>query len=526
MERMSGEFRRVGLLILLIGVFALSGVAPSQVGAGAAPAAPRRGGTLNIGQDFGPQHFDPHKSTAWANTNITESIYDGLVQWSETETELLPSLATAWTISRDGLEYTFSIRQGVRFHNGRPMTAQDVKFSLDRMRDPKSGSLLASNFVLVSSVDVVNPRTVKVTLSKRQATFLNFLTEVYPIVPQEAVSDLATKPVGTGPFMLDQYVLNQYVRLVRNPGYWDRGKPYLDMVEFKILGDEASKESALRSKSVDMAWFRDPRQADALAKALPGMVSSPGIPSRWIGIRLNQCQKPYDDARVRRALSLATDRKTLIETVIPSRYGGHVGTVIAPSDRFYIKGDPMDLPYYRSDVNKAKQLLTEAGYPDGISIDAYKVVAANQLDVDGAQVLKEQWAKANIKVTIVPMEVGQILRDWFEGNGRMVQVGGVWSSDPDAGLYGAFHSSTDQAKAYCIRDSVLDKLLEDGRTSVDLAKRTEIYQQAQRRIADRAHVLVLYGYPLRWEMWWDHVKGYKNRPSNTRFSLRHTSLER
>lgn len=524
MERASRESRRVVLVILLIGALALSGVASSQVGA--APAAPRRGGTFYIGQDFGPQHFDPHKSTAWANTNITESIYDGLVQWNETETELLPSLATGWTISRDGLEYTFNIRQGGRFHNGRPMTAQDVKFSLDRMRDPKSGSVLAGNFDLITSVDVVNPRAVKVTLSKPQATFLNFLTEVYPIVPQEAVTELATKPVGTGPFMLDQYVLNQHVRLVRNPNYWDRGKPYLDTVEFKILGDEASKESALRSKSVDMAWFRDPRQADALAKAVPGMVSTPGIPSRWIGIRLNQCQKPFDDARVRRALSLATDRKSLIETVIPSRYGGAVGTVIAPSDRFYVKGDPMDLPHYRSDVNKAKQLLAEAGYPDGVSIDAYKVVAANQLDVDGAQVLREQWAKANIKVNIVPMEVGQIIRDWREGNGRMVQVGGVWSSDPDANLYNWFRSSTDQAKAYCIRDSVLDKLLEDGRTSTDLARRTEIYQQVQRRIADRAHILVLYGYPLRWEMWWDYVKGYKNRPSNTRFSLRHTSLER
>jgi len=239
---------------------------------------------------------------------------------------------------------------------------------------------------------------VKVTLSKPQATFLNFLTEVYPIVPQEAVGDLVTKPVGTGPFMLEQYVLNQVVRLVRNPNYWDLGKPYLDAVEFKILGDEASKEAALRSKSVDMAWFRDPRQADALARAVPGIISAPGIPSRWIGIRLNQCQKPFDDARVRRALSLATDRKSLIETVIPSRFGGDVGTVIAPSDRFYVKGDPLDLPYYRADANKAKQLLAEAGYPDGISIDAYKVVAANQLDVDGAQVLREQWAKANIRV--------------------------------------------------------------------------------------------------------------------------------
>jgi len=154
MERTSRRFLRGALLTLLV-VSLLHGSAPNPLGlsvqpqlAVAAPAAPRRGGTLSIGQDFGPQGFDPHRSTAWASTNITESVYDGLVQWNERETELVPNLATSWTISSDGLVYTFSIRQGVRFHNGRPMTAQDVKFSLDRLRDPKSGSVQASNFDL------------------------------------------------------------------------------------------------------------------------------------------------------------------------------------------------------------------------------------------------------------------------------------------------------------------------------------------------------------------------------------------
>jgi peptide/nickel transport system substrate-binding protein len=524
---------RALLAIAVISLLVLGNAcAPSQPGSStqpqptAAAAQPKKGGTLLIGQDFGPQHFDPHKSTAWANTNITESIYDGLLQWNQKETELLPNLATSWTISPDGLVYTFKIRQGVKFHNGRVMTTADVKFSLDRMRDAKSGSLLASNFALVQSVDVVDGETVKVTLSKPQATFLNFLTEVYPIVPPEAVAELEQKPVGTGPFKLDKYVLNQSVRLVRNPDYWDKDKPYLDTVEFKILGDEASKESALRSKSVDMAWFRDPRQADALAKSVPGVLSAPGIPSRWIGIRLNTCQKPFDSVEVRRALSLSADRKALIETVIPARFGGAIGTVIAPADRFYVKADALELPNYKNDVAQAKSLLTKAGYADGITVDAYKVVAANQLDVDGAQVLKEQWAKAGIKVNIVPMEVAQIIDDWNKGNGKMIQVGGVWNADPDGQLYNWFHSSTPTAKAYCINDPELDKLLDQGRTSTDLNARTEIYQNVQKRIADQAYVFVLYGYPLRWEMWWDYVKGYANRTSNTRFALRYAWLDK
>ena len=124
------------------------------------------------------------------------------------------------------------------------------------------------------------------------------------------------------------------------------------------------------------------------------------------------------------------------------------------------------------------------------------------------------------------MEVSAILKDWREGNGKMVQVGGVWASDPDPTLFSGFHSSTEQAKAYCIKDAELDKLLEEGRSTPDVAKRTEVYQKVQQRIADQAHTFVLYGYPLRWEMWWNHVKGYQQKPSNTRWNLRNSWLER
>ncbi len=487
---------------------------------------PKRGGTLYIGQDFGPQHFDPHKTTAWASQNIYEHIYEGLIQWNEDETEIMPNLAESWEISDDGLVYTFKIREGVKFHNGREMTPEDVKFSLDRIRDPDSGSLQASTLDLVESVEVTDDGMVQVTLSAPSATFLISLNDELGIVPPEAVDELETKPVGTGPFMLDEYVLDQYVRLVRNPFYYEEGLPYLDRVEFKILGDEASKEAAMRSGSVDMTWFRDPRQATALAENVEGLISAPGIPSRYIPIRFSLCDEPFNDVRVRRAFSLAMDREQLVDVVIPSKYGGGVSGVLAPSSPYFWQGDPMDMPYYRRDVEKAKELLAEAGYPDGITIDEYKVVAANQLDVDGAQVLKEQWAEAGIDVNIVPMEVGQILDDFTKGNGNMIQVGYVWSPDPDLRLYQYFHPSADPAKAYCIDDPILGDLLDRGRTSVEPAERQEIYQEVQRHIADEAYWLVNYGYPLRWEMWQDYVKGYQNRPSNSRWALRTTWLDK
>ena len=497
--------------------------AEQAAGEAAAPAEPKAGGTLYIGQDFGPGSLDPHKNIAWASINIYESIYNGLVKWNEDETEVVPDLATSWEISDDGLTYTFKIRQGVKFHNGREMTVEDVKFSLDRLRDPDV-SAYAANYSAVESVEIIDPETIQLTLTKPVATLLNYLTDRYSIVPPEAADTLETAPVGTGPFMLDEYVLDQYVRLVKNPDYYEEGLPYLDAVEFKILGDEASKEAAIRSQSVDMAWFRDPRQAEALAGDMPGIISAPGIPSRHIYIRLNMCEEPFNDVNARRAMSVAMDRQALVNTVIPPQYGGSVSGIIEPSSPYFWTGD--EHPYYTHDIEQAKSLLAEAGYADGLTIDAYKVVAANQLDVDAAQVLEQQWAEAGIDVTIQPMEVSQILADWNAGTGKMIQVGITWEPDPDNRLYNVFHSSSAVAQAFCLNDPELDDLLDRGRASNDRAERMEIYQAAQDRIADQAYVLVLYGYPLRWEVWADYVQGYQNVPSNSRWSLRSAWLNK
>lgn len=516
-------------LALLLVFTVIAGCAPQPAApaappvADAQPSAPKAGGILYIGQDFGPQSLDPHKNIAWASINIYESIYNGLLKWNNGETELIPDLATSWEISEDGLVYTFKIRQGVKFHNGREMTVEDVKFSLDRLRDP-AVSVYAANYNAVESVDIVDDETIRITLSRPFGTLLLFLTDRYAIVPQEAVDSLETNPVGTGPFKFDEYVLDQYVRLVKNPDYYEEGYPLLDGVEFKILGDEASKESAIRARSVDMTWFRDPRQAEAISRDLPNLVSAQGISSRYIYIRLNMCEEPFNDVNVRRAFSAAMDRQALVNTVIPPRYGGAVSHLIEPSSPFAI--DATTLPYYTHDIEQAKALLAEAGYPDGITIDAYKVVAANQLDVDAAQVLQQQWAAAGINVTIQPMEVGQILADWNSGNGKMIQVGIVWEPDPDVRLYNVFHSSSATAKAYCLNDPELDALLEQGRASSDRAERMEIYRRVQEHMADQAYVLVLYGYPLRWEVWWDYVKGYNNVPSNSRWNLRYTWLDK
>ena len=229
----------------------------------AAAGGPKQGGTLYIGQDFGPQHFDPHKTTAWASINIYEHIYEGLVQWNEDESEIVPKLAESWEISDDGLVYTFKIRQGVKFHNGREMTAEDVKASLDRMRDPDSGSLVSATFNLVEAVEVPDDQTVQITLSAPSAVFLINLTERNPIVPPEAFDQLETEPVGTAQVVK---------KLARASIQTNAGHPQLRVGLRQLTGQVRFLDPVPGKEQSPDALAQGPRRSSVLLQLPPQLV--------------------------------------------------------------------------------------------------------------------------------------------------------------------------------------------------------------------------------------------------------------
>ncbi|HYI16834.1 MAG TPA: ABC transporter substrate-binding protein, partial [Thermomicrobiales bacterium] len=381
---------------------------------------PKPGGILLIGQDFGPQQMDPTLTNAWASTNVMEFVYTGLLRWSA-DMELEPDLATDYEIV-DDVTYVFNLREGVTFHNGKPFSSEDVKFTIERILNPDTASPRLPIFSSIETIEELSPTQVQFNLTQPNAPLLRNLATIPngAIVPAGATDDeLNEEAPGTGPFRFVEHLLDQEVIMVKFEDYYEEGLPYLDGVTMKLLADDTSITAGLRSETVHMAWLKDPKVAENTAKSTDGLESVPGVSSRYLPIIFKLTEAPFDDVRVRRAMSLALDREAIVRGVLGGF--GQVGTFLPPSQLAGYVGDGSDLPYYTRDVDQAKALLKEAGY-DKLEIPEFKVVAANALDVQCAQIMKEQWAEANIDVTINPMEVGAILDDSSAGNYAMIMI--------------------------------------------------------------------------------------------------------
>ncbi len=510
-------WQRRQLLRMAVAGGAMAALAPLAM---AQSGTPKRGGTLTIGADADPIGLDPTTTAAYSSYDFTALLYTGLLRWNA-NMQVEPDLATGY-ITPNETTYIFRLRQGVKFHNGQSFSAEDVKATFDRILDPANASPNANLFSVIKAVTVVDANTVKFELKTPSATFLNYMATnpLSSIVPK-GVTDLKTKPVGTGPFIFESYEPNQQFTLKANPNYYEEGQPYLDTVVFKFFKDQASITSALRSKAIDMTWFKDPKVSAQIMKTSADLVSAPGKTSRTFPVWLNQKTKPFNDVKVRRALSLATDRKAC-QMVVLGTTGGKVGAMVPESQVGGYDGVSA-LPYYKTDVAAAKKLLAEAGYPNGLDLGDYIVVAANALDVQCAQVLQQQWAKAGIKVNIKPMETAPLLAAWAKGEYGILSVALSWSPDPDA-IVSRLGSNHAYGKAMGMADAKLDKMIEDARTILEVPKRAAAYQEMQKYIADQAYVLQIYQYPLRWEAWRNYVKGYVPLAANIRTFVRTTWL--
>ena len=511
--------RRSLLLLALTGsAVAISPAVLAQSGAGTA-GVPKRGGTLTIGADADPIGLDPNTAKAYSSFDFTALLYTGLLRWNA-EMKIEPDLATGYLVPND-TTYIFRLRQGVKFHNGQAFTAEDVKSTFERIADPANASPSATLFSGIKAVTVVDPFTVKFELKAPSATFLSYMaTNPFGCITPRGVAGLVTKPVGTGPFVFDSYEPNQQFTLKANPDYYEANQPYLSTVVFKFFKDQGSLASALRSKAIDMTWFKDPKISAQIVKTTPDLVSAPGKTSRTFPVWINMKAKPFNDVKVRRALSLATDRRACLQTVLGG--SGKVGAMIPESHVGGYDGIGA-LPYYKTDVAAAKKLLAEAGYPSGIDLGDYIVVAANALDVQCSQILQQQWAAAGIKVNLKPMETAPLLALWAKGDYGLLSVALSWNPDPDA-IVSYLTSANVYGKGMGMADAQLDKMVEDARSMLEVPKRAAAYQQIQKHIADQAYILQIYQYPLRWEAWRSYVKGYVPLAANIRTFVRTTWL--
>ncbi len=394
--RISAAFSRRTLFSagLTVGLGALLAAcsSPTTEYAAVAKGDPVHGGRLRVGLAGGgaSDSLDAHIPVNTVDIARVVNLYEPLFYWDD-DYALQPKLATSATPNADATVWTVELREGVRFHDGRPMTAEDVKASFDRITDPDDPKAGAAGLAEYDHIEVLDDLHVEFHLRTPLATFDDSLGQyMNGIVPADY--DPA-KPIGTGPFKAKEFTAGQRSLFVRNDDYWQGDEPYLDELEILNFNDDDALINALLSTQVDAIGQIPLALLEVIgADERIGIVNSET--GMWLPFTMRVDVEPFDDERVRQAFRLAVDRPQMIEQVLSGN--GTVGNdLYAPFD----PGFNHDLPQRKQDVNAAKKLLADAGYPDGIDVEL--VTAPIQAGaVEAAQVFAQQAASAGIRVTI------------------------------------------------------------------------------------------------------------------------------
>jgi peptide/nickel transport system substrate-binding protein len=367
----------------------------SAFGGSQPSGAASSGGTLVIGSAVAPPSLDPTSNASAAIDEVFDyNVYQHLVQL-DPKGAVIPALATNYKVSADGLKYTFTIRSGVSFSNGDPMTAADVVFSLNRAVNPKSVYPYQVLVAGVSSVTSPDASTVVVTLSKPDNQFLYNLAAYSNgmVLDPAAVANIATNPVGTGPYMYTSQISNYDVVLAANPNYWGP-KPGMSTVTFRYFASASTMDSALQSGQIQVIDNLDNSQNVSLFKHNSSFKVINGPTEGKIDLTLNNTAGPLKKLKVRQAITYATDKKAILKTV-----GAGYGTVIG-SDQ--IPGDPWYTPSvnnaYSYNPQKARKLLAQAGYKHGFSITL--TLPPYGYATTAGPLIQAELAAVGIKVTI------------------------------------------------------------------------------------------------------------------------------
>jgi len=436
---------------------------------------------LVLGLVLEPPHLDPTAGAAAAIREVVyANVFEGLTRIGS-KGEVLPDLAESWTISDDGKVYTFKLRSGVKFHDGSDFSADDVKFSLDRARAPDSTNAQKGLFEAINTVEVVDPTTVKVTLKHPQGSFLyNMGWGDAVIVSPKSADTNKEKPVGTGPFKFDNWARGSAIKLVKSDHYW--GEPaHLDKVEFRIIPDASAAVPAMLSGDVQafpnmpVGDSMSQLEADPRLKVVVGSTEGETI------LAMNNKKPPFDNIKVRQAISHALDRKAIIDGA-SNGLGTPIGSHFAPHNPAYI-----DLTgTYPHDLEKAKELLKEAGLENGFKTTLK--LPPPPYARDGGQIIASELREIGIDAEIIPLEWADWLKQVF--------------TDKDYDMTIVSHTEPNDIDIYARKDYYFnyhnpgfDKVIEELNLTSDEAKRKELYGEAQKILAEDAPVGFLFELP-------------------------------
>jgi peptide/nickel transport system substrate-binding protein len=452
-----------------LGIF----IAAAVMAALPATMAQAQSGTFRQSHDvgMGVEVIDVDPSSAGRFWQVTEKTMSRLVR-PGTSGKPEPNLATEWSANDSATEWTFRLREGVKFHDGTDFDASDVVYSLEHVRDPALDSPAASVIAMVDTIEAVDPLTVKMTLSAPYADLaLQLMDYRIRMIPEGSADTIGKTGIGTGPFIQVTLDPEGTTVLKANPDYWE-GPPGVETVEIIGIPDTQARVQALLSGQIDMLGYGDlSGQQLALFENNPKFKVLSVTTGDWMGIVFRTDTEPFTDARVRRALRIATDRQAIIDLVL-----GPDGGVVT-CDHPVWTGDqyraPFDCP---PQIDEAKRLLADAGYPDGIEID----VTTSDLRstwIDMVQVYQQQVAQAGIKVNIVKAPADGY---WSEVWMKEPAVTTSWGQRPaDQILNEDYRGGAPWNETYWNRPD-FDKLLDLARQELDFEKRTALYHELQR----------------------------------------------
>lgn len=475
------------------------------------------GGDLVVGMTSDPDTLFPWKATQFQAVNVLQNLYGTLTEFDD-ELNVVPGLAESWDVSEDGLTVTLHLREGVTFADGSTFGSEDVKFSLDAIKDEATAAVAASSLASVTGVEATDETTVTLTLSAPDAALPANLAVVNMAMlsSEDTEEGLNTTPNGTGPFILEERTPSQSITLAKNEDYWG-DTALLDTVEFRVIPDESSIVSAMQSGNVQLAVFDDPLVAQTAEGANVTVEATPQL--SYHALQLNATRGDLTDVNVRLAIQCAIDREQVLETAALGE-GEVTGPITSPA----YKSDPDSRPCPERDLDKAAEYLDAAGKSGGVTINTIVSQGEYATSVNEAQNLKAQLAEANITLEIEVLESGAYVDRWIAADFDAAVALNGGRPDPD-GMYGRYFTSTGNLNAVAGYSSPeLDALFAEGRQTADPEERKAIYEQVSDHLEDNAAWIWLFT-SYSYTATTSNVDGYTPMANGSLQSLRTTSIQ-
>lgn len=498
--------KKFSILMALLLVVALGGCAgdtgeSSGDKSSSATGEPVYGGSVVVGVQQDIDSLDPHKATAAGTKEILFNIFEGLVKVDENGS-LINAVASEHKISDDGLVYTFTLRENVKFHNGNKVTAEDVKYSLERASGLLDGTALISTLKTIQSVDIVDEQTVQVTVGSANTELI--YSFVAAIIPAGSGEDAEGTPIGTGPFSFASYKPQEGIVVKKHADYWQEGLPYLDEVTFKIINSPDTALIDLRGGSIDIYPYLTDSQTSELKDSFQILAAPSNVVQ---ALFLNNAEAPLDNVKVRQAICYALDKDSVNEFVMGGNSTPVSSAMLPTLKEYYVELN--DMYGTGANIEKAKQLLTEAGYPNGIDLEI-TVPSNYEVHVQTAEVIAEQLKAAGINAKIIPVEWNTWLEDCYNGRKYQTTISGITCDATPGYLLTRFQ--TESSKNFVnFANAKYDELYVKAQNSLDLKEKADYYKQIQTILCEEAGSAFIQVPPITIAMK-QNLGGYKFYP--------------